>query len=104
MATVAALAIKRAHAIERLNALAEKTGYPLALPTHMRDTDHLQAAQLDTLAAWAESAIGGTQDATITDETFGAELGRRMDEHGVTLNSNKADIVAFLEVYLGDAG
>lgn len=100
MATVAALAIKRAHAIERLNAVAEKTGYPLVLPTHMKDTVHLQAAQLDTLAEWAETAFSGTQDITITDEVFAKELRRRMKEDGIEVGKSlKADLEAFLELH-----
>lgn len=104
MATVASLAIKRSNAIDRLKAVAATTGVALDIPTHARDTTHLQASQLEVLATWAESALGSASPATLTDDQFGAALRERMAENNISTLSTKADIVAFLEVYLGDAG
>lgn len=102
MATAESLAIRRAGAIERLQMLAEQSGNFLVIPTQGRDPLHVQASQLEALAAWAESAVG--TPAELTDIAFGTELARRMVENGITTQSTKAEIVAFLEVYLDGAG
>jgi hypothetical protein len=57
MATPAALAAKKAVAIRQIHAAANRlAGYagiePVLVPAHARDTEHLQANQLEAIGLW----------------------------------------------------
>lgn len=87
MATVAAVAIKRDHAIQAIHAAATKLSTEfgvdsIELPTYNRDPEMLRADQLTALASWLNSLVSRLDAPQKAPARPVASRRRKVQRHG----------------------